>query len=242
MLDLPGIIEGAASGRGRGRQVIAVGKSSDLILMILDAQKGEEQKAKLTHEIETTGIRLNKEKPNIIIKPKKTGGLFFSSHGPLTKIDEKMVKSIFAEYRIHNAEVKFNGDYDVDDLIDAIEGNRRYMRCIYVYNKIDTISIEDVNELMQDSQNCCISVQMNLGVDILLDKIWEQLGLVRVYTKKIGQPPDFSDPLILLQSRHGTTIKGALMQIHRDFIKEFSHAMVWGRSVKFNPQRVGINH
>ena len=61
------------------------------------------------------------------------------------KIDEKMVKSIFAEYRIHNAEVKFNGDYDVDDLIDAIEGNRKYMKCIYVYNKIDTISIEDVD-------------------------------------------------------------------------------------------------
>lgn len=32
------------------------------------------------------------------------------------------------------------------------------------------------------------------------------------------------------------------MQIHKDFIKEFSHAMVWGRSVKFNPQRVGISH
>ena len=37
LLDLPGIIEGAASGKGRGRQVIAVGKSSDLILMMLDA-------------------------------------------------------------------------------------------------------------------------------------------------------------------------------------------------------------
>lgn len=37
LLDLPGIIEGAASGKGRGRQVIAVGKSSDLIMMVLDA-------------------------------------------------------------------------------------------------------------------------------------------------------------------------------------------------------------
>jgi len=92
LLDLPGIIEGAASGRGRGRQVIAVGKGSDLILMILDAAKAEEQKQKLTTEIETVGIRLNREKPNIIIKPQKTGGLFFSSSGPLTKIDEKMVK------------------------------------------------------------------------------------------------------------------------------------------------------
>jgi ribosome-interacting GTPase 1 len=91
----------------------------------------------------------------------------------LTKIDEKMVRSIFAEYRIHNAHVKFNGDYDVDDLIDCIEGNRKYMRCIYVYNKIDTISIEEIEEMTKDSQNCAISVQMNLGIDILLDKIWE---------------------------------------------------------------------
>ena len=42
LLDLPGIIEGAADGKGRGRQVIAVGKSSDMILMILDASKGED--------------------------------------------------------------------------------------------------------------------------------------------------------------------------------------------------------
>ena len=77
------------------------------------------------------------------------------------------------EYKIHNAHVKFNGDYDVGDLIDTIEGNRKYVKCIYVYNKIDTISIEDVEEITADSQNACISVQMNLGIDILLDKIWD---------------------------------------------------------------------
>jgi ribosome-interacting GTPase 1 len=46
----------------------------------------------------------------------------------------------------------------VDDLIDAIEGNRKYMRCIYVHNKIDTISIEMIDEMVKDPQNCCISV------------------------------------------------------------------------------------
>lgn len=39
LLDLPGIIEGASEGKGRGRQVIAAAKSSDLILMVLDAGK-----------------------------------------------------------------------------------------------------------------------------------------------------------------------------------------------------------
>jgi len=44
LLDLPGIIEGAAHGKGRGRQVISVGRTSDLILMMLDATKGDVQK------------------------------------------------------------------------------------------------------------------------------------------------------------------------------------------------------
>ena len=48
LLDLPGIIEGAADGKGRGKQVIAVAKNSDLVLMVLDAVKAEEQRVKLT--------------------------------------------------------------------------------------------------------------------------------------------------------------------------------------------------
>jgi ribosome-interacting GTPase 1 len=51
---------------------------------------------------------------------------------------------------------------------------------------------------------------MQLGIDILLEKIWEMLGLVRVYTKKKGAFPDFSDPLILTHGRHGCTIKSAI--------------------------------
>ena len=34
------------------------------------------------------------------------------------------------EYKIHNAEVLFREDCDADDLIDVIEGNRRYIKCL----------------------------------------------------------------------------------------------------------------
>jgi ribosome-interacting GTPase 1 len=161
------------------------------------------------------GIRLNKEKPLITIKPLKTGGIIFNSATKLTKIDDKMVKNIMAEYKCHNAHVTFRGDYDVDQLIDVIEGNRKYVKCLYVYNKIDTISIEDVEALTREPINVAISVHMELGIDILLEKIWDNLALVRVYTKKKGALPDFGDPLILTAGRHGVTIKSAIMQIHR---------------------------
>ena len=82
---------------------------------------------------------------------------------------------------------------------------------------------------------------MRLGIDILMDKIWDQLGLVRVYTKRRGEQPDFKEPLILTRGRDGLTVKGAIMQIHRSLLDEFSYAAVWGRSVKFSPQKVGLS-
>ena len=44
LLDLPGIIEGASEGKGKGRQVIAVARTADLVLMMLDATKGDLQR------------------------------------------------------------------------------------------------------------------------------------------------------------------------------------------------------
>ena len=94
MLDLPGIIEGAASGRGRGRQVVAVAKTADLILIILDVNKAEQQKRLLEVELDAIGIRLNKKKPDILLKPKKAGGISITHTVPLTKIDEKTIRTI----------------------------------------------------------------------------------------------------------------------------------------------------
>ena len=143
---------------------------------------------------------------------------------------------------MHNAHVVFRGDYDVDKLIDVIEGNRKYVKCVYVYNKIDTISIEEVDAISQDPLSCCISVHMELGLNVLLQKIWKQLGMVRIYTKKKGQPPDFEDPIILTTSRGGITIKDCISQIHRQLLDEFQSAFVWGKSVKFSPMTCGHSH
>ena len=59
-----------------------------------------------------------------------------------THLDSDMVKAILSEYKIHNADVTLRMDATDEDLIDTIEGNRVYMPCIYVLNKIDQISIE----------------------------------------------------------------------------------------------------
>jgi ribosome-interacting GTPase 1 len=52
-----------------------------------------------------------------------------------------------------------------------------------------------------------ISCQMKLNYPYLLEKIWEKLDLVRVYTKKKGFMPDFEDPLVLTNDRNGVSVK-----------------------------------
>lgn len=99
LLDLPGIIEGAAQGKGRGRQVIAVARTADLVIIMLDATKSNVQRELLEKELESVGIRLNKPRPNIYFKEKKSGGISFNSMCTLTKCDEKMVQMILHEYR-----------------------------------------------------------------------------------------------------------------------------------------------
>lgn len=86
LLDLPGIIEGAADGKGRGRQVIAVAKGCDLVLMVLDATKADEQKRKLSKELEKVGLRLNRNPPNIKVTFNKIGGVIVNSTCKLTKV------------------------------------------------------------------------------------------------------------------------------------------------------------
>jgi len=105
ILDLPGIIEGAAEGKGRGRQVISAAKTSDMIVMILDATKRAEQRALLEAELEAVGIRLNRTPPNIYLKMKKAGGVKVTFQTTPKMLDEKMVYNILKDYKMLNADV-----------------------------------------------------------------------------------------------------------------------------------------
>lgn len=242
ILDLPGIIQGAAEGKGRGRQVVATAKTADLILMVLDATKPESQREILERELEAVGIRLNKEKPNITFRPRQTGGVRVTYASPPQNLDEKMVQNILKDYRIANAEVLIRDPLcTVEDFIDVVnEQHRSYIPCLYCYNKIDAVSLEEVDRLAHLPHSVVCSVSDELGLEDLVERIWEELRLVRVYTKPKGGKPDLDEPVIVRRKK--CTIEGLCNQIHREFATRFKYAMVWGTSVKHSPQKCGLNH
>ncbi|KAI9011585.1 P-loop containing nucleoside triphosphate hydrolase protein [Hyaloraphidium curvatum] len=239
LLDLPGIIEGAAQGKGRGRQVVAVAKTADLILVMLDATKFGDHKAILERELESIGIRINKARPNLYFKVKKGGGISFTATCKLTHLSEKLVSQILRDYKVHNAEVLVREDCTVDDFIDVVLGNRKYIRALYVYNKIDAISLEEVDRLARQPHSVVISTTGRINLDGLVDAIWRNLQLTRVYTKKRGEFPDLQGGLVV---RRGATVEDFCHRIHRSLASDFKYALVWGTSTKHQPQRVGLKH
>ncbi|KAJ3005976.1 Developmentally-regulated GTP-binding protein 2 [Thoreauomyces humboldtii] len=216
LLDLPGIIEGASQGKGRGRQVIAVAKTADLILMMLDATKPLRQRELLEAELEAVGISVNTHKPNIYFKVKKGGGISFNSTCKLTWLNERMVYQILHDYKIHNAELLVREDATVDQFIDVILGNRKYINCLYCYNKIDAISIEEMN---WEANTVVVSCESDLNLDYLVDQMWHHLGLMRVYTKKRGELPDFGGGVIL---KRDTTVEDVCRALHKTLVDEFN--------------------
>ncbi|KAJ3253448.1 Developmentally-regulated GTP-binding protein 2 [Boothiomyces macroporosus] len=224
---IPGIIEGAAQGVGRGRQ------------MMLDATKGPKQRELLEMELEAVGIRINTKRPNIYFKVKKGGGIFFNATCPLTHLNQKIVYSILHDYKIHNAEVLIREVATVDQFIDVVLGNRKYIKCIYCYNKIDQVSIEEVDRLARQDNTVVISCEADINLDYLIHQLWHHLDLIRVYTKKRGEYPDFDGGLIL---KRGVTVEQVCKGIHKSLVDEFKFALVWGTSAKHTPQRVGLSH
>ncbi|CAI4054455.1 hypothetical protein SKDZ_01G0330 [Saccharomyces kudriavzevii ZP591] len=241
MLDLPGIIDGAKDGRGRGKQVIAVARTCNLLFIILDVNKPLHHKQIIEKELEGVGIRLNKTPPDILIKKKEKGGISITNTVPMTHLGNDEIRAVMGEYRINSAEIAFRCDATVDDLIDVLEASsRRYMPAVYALNKIDSLSLEELELLYRIPNAVPISSGQDWNLDELLQVMWDRLNLVRIYTKPKGQIPDFSDPVVLRSDR--CSVKDFCNQIHKSLVDDFRNALVYGSSVKHQPQYVGLNH
>lgn len=55
---------------------------------------------------------------------------------------------ILREYKAHSADVILRADVTVDQFIDVVEGNRKYMPALYVMNKIDQVMLSSYHHLM----------------------------------------------------------------------------------------------
>jgi len=240
ILDLPGIIKGAASGRGLGKRVLSVARGADLILLLLDVFQPD-QATLLRRELKEMGICLDEKPPGVVIEKTATGGITVNTQVPLRKISENLIKGILRVYGIHNARVLVREDFTADQLIDVISGNRVYPPALTAINKIDLVNQGFLDELKERLKTSFIplSANSNVNISLLKEAIYRKLNFIRIYLRPKGGETDYEEPLII---RNGSTVRDVCNKIHRDLEKEFQYALVWGKSAKFEGQKVGINH
>lgn len=103
-----------------------------------------------------------------------------------------------SEYKISSADIAIRCDATIDDLIDVLEAkSRSYIPVIYALNKIDSISIEELDLIYRIPNACPISSEHGWNIDELLEQMWEKLNLRRIYTKPKGKSPDYNTPVVL---------------------------------------------
>lgn len=236
LLDLPGIIAGAKEGKGRGREILAVARNADLILIILDVFEPN-MLHMIKEELAGIGIRLDQKPPQIHLTKKERGGIEINSTIKLTHLDSRTIVGIINEYGIHNGSIVFRTDATVDQLVDYMAANRRYINSVTVLNKTDLVSEEYLRSL--PFKFVPVSADKGKNIENLKDAIYSRLELMRIYTKPRMGEADMKKPMMM---RSNSTVSDACAKLHRDLVRDFKYAQVWGPSAKFPGQKVGIEH
>jgi ribosome-interacting GTPase 1 len=245
LLDVPGLIEGAAGGRGGGKEVLSVVRTADLVLFVLSVFEID-QYARLSEELYKNKVRLDAEPPNVSISKRHKGGIKLTTSGDVS-LDEGTIKEVLREYDYINADVTIREDLTIDELVDALMANRVYLPSLVSVNKADLIEpdyLATVNEQLRNhdvdpEEAIFISAEEGKGLESLKESIWEELGLIRVYMDKPGRGVDYDEPLVLSE---GDTIEDACEKIGGDFKERFRFARVSGPSAKHDDQQVGMDH
>lgn len=233
ILDVPGLIGGAAEGRGGGKQVLSVVRNADLILIMLDPEKMREEE--ICKEVYDVGLRMNKTPPDMVVEKKDRGGLTISNRSDLA---EDTIKDMLRQEGYNNANLIIREDMSLDEFIDGLMANRKYLPGIKVVNKKDLIPEEKISDFEED-YDLLISAEEEENLESLKELIFKRLELIRIYMKKKGEEPDRDEPLIL---RKGNTVEDAMETLPGNMKERFKHARVTGDSSKFPEQKVGMEH
>lgn len=230
ILDVPGLIEGASIGKGRGKEVLSVVRGSDLLLIMTDPERLNFFD-KILLELEGAGIRINKKKPNVRVEKELAGGLTIVSN---IKQDYPLddVKDIAKEFGIKNGRVVLKEKVTIDQIIDCFSERIVYKNAIFVVNKSDTHKGHKYEDLIY------ISADKEEGIEELKEIIWQSLKLVTIYLVEKNDKPNQKNPVIM---KENDTLEDIANSIGTEFAGGTSLAKIWGNGAKFDGQEMPLS-
>lgn len=243
ILDVPGLIKGAEEGKGRGREVLSVVRGCDLLALITDINDVEAFE-RITKTLYKNGVRINEDKPKVLIEKKLGGGLLIHTNIK-QELSIETIKEVARELGIKNAEISINEKITTDRLIDSFSQSRVYIPAIYILNKIDLkpnknyrIHYNDTYHYSYSKNIVGISAENNHNLEELLKLIWEKLEFITVFLVHPDEEPGINNPIVM---KKGNTLKDVAKEIGNDFLESKKGAKIWGPGSKFPEQEVSLS-
>lgn len=236
IFDVPGIVSGAAAGKGRGKEVLAVSRNADLIILMVDV-KTVQKIPDIVKELREAGVRLDEKPPAVSIIKQASGGIKVNATTQL-KLNYETIKELANEFRLGNAEIIIKEDISLDRLVDAFMGNRAYLPYLIIINKSDLgIPKNYLDYLPLRAESVLISSEIGENLDLLKEKIWSKLKFIRIYLQEDDQI-DLTDPLIVTS---GKSLNWILENITIRKSESFKSAKVFGPGAKYPGQEVSLS-
>ena len=154
------------------------------------------------------------------------------------------VKSVLAQQRVTLSERWPTSDAAASASSNEDDPFALRLPALMLANKADGIAavsaeMEVLRELSASHLPMrAVSATTGYGLGEIGPWLFQNLGIVRVYTKVPGHPADRHRPFTL---RRGQTVADLARHIHQDMTQSLRYARVWGRS-GFDGQQVGHEH
>jgi hypothetical protein len=235
ILDLPGIIEGAARGKGFGKKVLSVIRASNLVVLMTDIQRLA-WLSKIKQEMENAGIRLNKKAPKIHVHRMGKGAIQIID--PFNSLDKEMMIEVAGELGLENAVIQLGEKINsVDQFIDGLSKTRTYIPLVEVVTKVDMAHKGELRKIEDGVVKMCAG--KGVGIDDFKEKVWQGLALVRVYLKRERNgEADKNEPLIM---KKGQTLDAVLKRVSGGLRDDVNRACIWGKNARFPGQEVSFS-
>lgn len=221
-------------------------RSCDGLLVMVDlAGDPVEQLERVLAELAHWQVSPTRLESNVSFQKTRTGGVQLLGAGRLISCTRAQIESLIRSYGISNAVLRATGDVSLNDVEDAIlETNLNYKPTIIVANKADLPNarensrrlVERLGSRMPVLVTSCVT---GLGLSELGKRLFEVLDLVRIYTQEPNESKPSPEPFVV---KRGTTTGELSREIHSTLFRQFKYARVWGKSVSYPGERVGVDH
>jgi hypothetical protein len=228
------------------RKVVGLVRNADGVLLVLDATRDFiSDLREVLDLLREEGVLLVKPRGRVVLDVYRTGkeGIRVTLMGRILDGTMEDVRKILEGYRIFNAHVKIYGEVTLDDVEQSIFESTVYKPLVVFINKIDAVKVDDLGvreleKILPGSPIVTGSALTGYGLNNIPPSLYSALEIIRIYTKAPNAPPS-EKPLVL---RKYATVRDVARSIHRDLLENFQYARVWGSSVNYPGERVGLDH